>query len=294
MEESYRAGAYEIQAEPFAMRRVGSSPGFRATVAYVIAVAAMISTGPLLLAFDFFGLLWGILSLCGLFAASLFVAMTFGLRPFFVRRPGSITVETNANGETLLRLDHLVVNASEVRDVVVQPLLPAAEGASTQFGTYVILPGRVVELDTVIAPEEALKLVMPLREALGMSPVPEPYAGTVVVPAAGCASVLLGVLEVLGGVGLLAASIDIHGPVSLSAAMLPPLAIVALDGVVHLVIRRMMGRSARAWVGTRFPAAFEGDPPMDWNVVGWALLLAGLSVTTVVLLVLSLGMTLFG
>jgi hypothetical protein len=276
------------------MRRVGTSPGFRATVGYVVAIVGMLATGPLFLAFDFYGLMWGIFAVCGLLIANLMAATTFGLRPYFVRRPASITLETAPNGQRLLRVGRVATQAAEVRDVLVQTLHSTVKDAPTTYGVYLVLPGGVVEVDTMRAYHEALELAMPLREALGMAPRPDSAESTLVLPAAGCASVLLGLVEVLAAIGLLMLAIDFDGSTTLLEATLPSMAIVALDGIVHLLMRLAMGRSARDWVATRFPDAFEGTVPANWNALGWALMMLAVSATWVILMLLSVGATLFG
>ena len=294
MDEPRRAGAYEIRAEPFSMRRVGTSPGFRATVGYAVAIAGTLATGPLFLALDFYGLMWGIFAICGLLVANLVAATTFGLRPYFVRRPASVTLEPAPNGQRLLRVGRVATDAAEVRDVLVQTLHSTVKDAPTTYGVYLVLPGRVVEVDTMQAYHEALELAMPLREALGMTPRPDSAESTLVLPAAGCVSVLLGVVEVLAAIGLLMLAIEFDGSTTLLEATLPAMAIVALDGVVHLLVRLAMGRSARDWVAARFPDAFEGTAAANWNTLGWVLMMLALSATWVVLTLLSVGLTVFG
>ncbi|MCR9160768.1 MAG: hypothetical protein ACE37F_03970 [Nannocystaceae bacterium] len=293
MNEPRRAGRYEIETEPLSIRRVGTSPGFRATVGYLFAIVAMLATGPLILAFGFAGYMWGIFAICGLLTFNLLAATTYGLRPYFVRRPASVTLEDVPSGQQLLRVDRVSTSAAEVRDVIVQPLQSGVEHTTTTYGVFIVLVGRVVELDTTRNLPEALELAKPLREALGMAPHPDLSEPTLVTPAAGCLSVALGVVEALAAIGLLMRAIDFSGSTTLREAVLPTMAIVALDGIVHLVMRLTMGRAASGWVASRFPDALGAVAPSRWGTLGWTAMMLALCVTWVVLMLLSLGITLF-
>lgn len=278
------------------MRRLGVAPETKAIIGYAAAVAAMLATGPIVLVGDAFGIVWGLFAVCGVLSANLVLATTLGLRPYFARRPSSVMLEPGPSDvpeQRLLRVNRAATTVADVKDVVLRTLRVPVQDAKTTYGVYLVLPGRVVELDTVAAYHEALELAMALRQALGLEPRPAPSKPMEVIPAAGCATVLLGVAEVLVAIGLLIFGLDMH-PTSLWTATLPALTIVTLDLVVHGLLRLALGRAARSWVASRFPDAFGGAPTHPWNAIGWALMTLTVSAAWVVLTLLSVGVAVFG
>lgn len=286
-------GAYEIQTDPFVMRRVTPSGSRKLRIASVlsyvgIVLAALVGhvVEPVL------GLLLAMLAVPGVFFTGLAFAMSRGLALRLVRAPSRVVVrrgvaEAGAAG-TVIGIDRHEVPAHTVRDVIVRLRGGHPADAAGCFASYIVLDGAVVELDTSTTYHVVLEQAVALREALGRESRPPPATTSPIEqPPAGVIVVLLYALAIVGVVVGLVARLDELD--SLAALARAVGAVVLFELLVRGVALIAVRRAARDWLTVYFPEASDGSAPAvwpfaAWSVMVWLLWLVGLAALSAALL----------